>query len=85
MDICNFNEDIFLSVLELVVEKYKNLKENEKIYIHCLMGYSRSAALGSAFLKKNYQLESEEAVFIIKKLVKNAVIPDYMLDNIKEC
>ena len=49
------------------------------------MGYSRSAALGSAFLKKNYQLESEEAVFIIKKLVKNAVIPDYMLDNIKEC
>lgn len=85
LDICNFNEDIFLSVLELVVEKYKNLKENEKIYIHCLMGYSRSAALGSAFLKKNYQLESEEAVFIIKKLVKNAVIPDYMLDNIKEC
>lgn len=85
LDICNFNEDIFLSALELVVEKYKNLKENEKIYIHCLMGYSRSAALGSAFLKKNYQLESEEAVFIIKKLVKNAVIPDYMLDNIKEC
>lgn len=78
-------EDIFLSVLELVVEKYKNLKENEKIYIHCLMGYSRSAALGGAFLKKNYQVETNEAVFKIKKLVKNTVVPDYMLDNIKEC
>ena len=85
LDICNLKEDIFLSALELAVEKYKNLKENEKIYIHCLMGYSRSAALGSAFLKKNYHLESKEAVFRIKKLVKNAVIPDYILDNIKEC
>ena len=85
LDICNLKEDIFLSALELAVEKYKDLKENEKIYIHCLMGYSRSAALGSAFLKKNYHIESKEAVFRIKKLVKNAVIPDYILDNIKEC
>lgn len=85
LDICNLKEDIFLSALELVVEKYKKLKENEKIYIHCLMGYSRSTALGSAFLKENYHLESEEAIFRIKKLIKNAVIPDYILDNIKEC
>lgn len=84
LDICNFNEDVFLSALKLVLEKYKNLGKNEKIYIHCLMGYSRSTALGAAFLKNNYQIETNEAVSLIKKIVKYAVIPDYILDVIKK-
>lgn len=84
LDICNFNEDIFLAALEFVLKKYKNLGKNEKIYIHCLMGYSRSTALGIAFLKKNYQIETNEAVSVIKKIVKYAVIPNYILDIIEK-
>ena len=48
------------------------------------MGYSRSTALGAAFLKNNYQIETNEAVSLIKKIVKYAVIPDYILDVIKK-
>lgn len=84
LDICNFNEEMFLSALEFVLKKYKSLGKNEKIYIHCLMGYSRSTALGIAFLKKNYQVETNEAVSVIKKIVKYAVIPNYILDIIEK-
>ncbi len=84
LDICNFNEKIFLSALEFILGEYKNLGKNEKIYIHCLMGYSRSTALGIAFLKKNYQVETNEAVSVIKKIVKYAVIPNYILDIIEK-
>ncbi len=84
LDICNFNEEIFLSALNFILGEYKNLGKNEKIYIHCLMGYSRSTALGIAFLKKNYQIETNEAASLIKKIVKYAVIPNYILDIIEK-
>ena len=84
LDICELEETAFLTALELVIKKYNNLEHNEKIYIHCLMGYSRSVALAIAFLKKNYKMDNLEASLIVKKLIKNSVIPDYIIQSINK-
>ncbi len=80
LDIGAINQKEIEEILDLVSEKYTNIKLDEKIYIHCLMGYSRSIFIGVLFLKRQLNINIKEAIDIVKEKSPQVVLPEYLLN-----
>lgn len=70
------------TVVLFILDKYKTKQDDEIIYIHCLMGYSRSAFVACLFMAQELHISYEEALQIIKLKYKNCIIPDYLIRTI---
>lgn len=63
----NYDQDL-TGILETVVEQIHNsLEKGRKVYIHCFMGLSRSAACVVAYLMKYQTMNYPEAMAYVKK------------------
>jgi protein-tyrosine phosphatase len=56
-DICNF-----YSFVKLVYEAIKNLRKDEKIYVHCKGGHGRSGVVVACLLILYYNISADEAI-----------------------
>jgi hypothetical protein len=56
LDIASWNESETAAILDLITKIYASLDTGEKIFVHCLMGYSRSMYIATMFLKKQSNL-----------------------------
>lgn len=81
LDIASINKEDIMKTLSLIEKLYLDLKSDEKIYIHCLMGYSRSVFVAVMFIKKRMNISTREAIAYIKEKYPNAIYPHYISEN----
>lgn len=80
LDIGSIKEEELETMLSLLKELHANQKPSEKIFIHCLMGYSRSVFITVFFLKELLKIELEEAIEIVTKKHPQSIFPKYLLN-----
>ena len=66
LDIATVKEEDMDRLLDLITRIYVALKPEEKIYIHCMMGHSRSVFAGAMFIKHQLKTDMPEAFACIK-------------------
>lgn len=82
LDIGSIEQKKLYTILDKLSYIYDNLHIDEKIYLHCLMGYSRSAFVITAFIRSKLNISSEEAINQVSRKYPNAVFPPYILNLI---
>lgn len=65
-------------IIETIYTKYTTLAVNETIYIHCLMGYSRSIFIASILYSMIHKTNIETGIKALKSLSPYAVYPTYL-------
>ncbi len=71
-----------LETTYLTIEKIMGAKNPEdKVYIHCTMGYSRSAIIVYLYLTKSLGHSKEYALDKIKKARPEVIFPSYILEK----
>lgn len=82
LDIGTSSKEDIESILQLISKIYTDIKSDEKVYIHCLMGYSRSIFIATLFMRDQLNISTEEAIILVRKKYPNAIFPQYLLDLI---
>lgn len=83
LDIGAFDVVEIKRIVSEITANYKLLPQDGKILIHCTMGVSRSTFVGILVVKNILSLPLDEAIIIIKKTHKNAVIHSYLQHFLK--
>ena len=66
LDVGNFDLSSTKNLVSEISTKIKNLNENQKILIHCTMGFGRSNVIGILILKKRLSLNLKESIELMK-------------------
>ena len=80
LDIGSIKNEELETIVHLLKEIHTNIKPNEKIFIHCLMGYSRSVFVTVSFLKELLNIEFEEAIDIVTTKHSQSIFPKYLIN-----
>lgn len=70
------------TIISFIRDRYKTKQDDKIIYIHCLMGYSRSTFVACLFMSQELHISYKEALQIINLKYKNCIIPDYLIQTI---
>ncbi|MBE8727903.1 dual specificity protein phosphatase family protein [Flavobacterium hungaricum] len=81
LDIGSIKQEELETLLNLLTRLHTEIKPGEKIFIHCLMGYSRSVFITVFFLKRILNIELEEAIPIVTKKHLQSIFPKYLLNS----
>lgn len=84
LDIGTFDINETQKLVTEITENYKKLPADGKILIHCTMGFTRSTVIGILVMKNILSLPIPDAVEIMKKMNKNAIIHPYLMDFLKK-
>ncbi|MFB9077212.1 dual specificity protein phosphatase family protein [Flavobacterium procerum] len=80
LDIGSIKREEQQIVLNILSSLYETIKPDEKIFIHCLMGYSRSVFFTTLFVKNQLNIEIDEAITIVTQKHSQSIFPKYLLD-----
>lgn len=80
LDIGSIKDEELETIVYLLKEIHSNIKPDEKIFIHCLMGYSRSVFITVYFLKELLNIKLEEAIDIVTKKHSQSIFPKYLIN-----
>jgi hypothetical protein len=80
LDIGSIKDEELETIVHLLKEIHSNIKPDEKIFIHCLMGYSRSVFITVYFLKELLNIKLEEAIEIVTKKHSQSIFPKYLIN-----
>jgi hypothetical protein len=80
LDIGSIKGEDLETTVRLLKEIYINIQPDEKIFIHCLMGYSRSVFITVFFLKELLNIKLEEAINIVTKKHSQSIFPKYLIN-----
>lgn len=80
LDIGVAEKEYIDSILKTLSGLYANMDSDQKIYIHCLMGYSRSVFIATIFIRDLLNIDTTEAIDMVRKNYPYAVFPQYLLD-----
>lgn len=78
LDIASVRNEDTERIVELIAKLYVALEPEEKIYIHCLMGYSRSVFIATLFVRQQLHISSSDAIAYIQKKYPKAIYPYYI-------
>ena len=78
LDIAIADECEIENIIGFIRKKYINLNSDTIIYIHCMLGYSRSVYIGALFIQQQLNISEDEASHYIIERVSHAVYPYYM-------
>lgn len=70
------------NIIELIFNIHKNIKQDEKIYIHCTMGRSRCTAIAILLLIMKLNISKEKAIKQIENIHPNSRINKYLTEII---
>lgn len=79
LDIGGIEQKELFTILDKLSTIYDKLHIDEKIYMHCLMGYSRCVLVAAAFIRCKLNVSTEEAINQVKDKYPNAIFPQYLL------
>jgi protein-tyrosine phosphatase len=80
LDIGSVKKDELETLSNLLTSIYGSIKPDEKIFIHCLMGYSRSVFITTLFIKNQLNIQIDEAAAIVTQKHSQSIFPKYLLD-----
>ncbi|MDH6310519.1 protein-tyrosine phosphatase/membrane-associated phospholipid phosphatase [Dysgonomonas sp. PFB1-18] len=80
LDIGVAEKEYIDSILKTLSVLYTNMDSDQKIYIHCLMGYSRSVFITTIFIRDLLNIDTPEAIDMVRKNYPYAIFPQYLLD-----
>lgn len=78
LDIASAKDVEIEEIVRFITKKYIDLSLDTIIYIHCILGYSRSVYIGSLFLKQQLNLSIEDASRSVIEKMPYAIYPYYM-------
>jgi len=84
LDIGTATKEDIQNTSDLITTLYTNLKPDERIYIHCLMGYSRSIFIVTMLVKKILDIDMAEAIDFIQNKCLYAIFPEYLLNSLPD-
>lgn len=84
LDIGTFDLITTQNLVNQIFIEYKQRKSNDKILIHCTMGFTRSSVIGILVMKKVLSLTLEEVLIIVKSRNKYVVIHSYLFNFMKK-
>lgn len=79
LDISNSNDEYTAKLIHKLSTIYKENNTKKRIYLHCLMGYSRSTSIACLFLSNQLGITTQEATIQINKKYKNSIIYKHLL------
>lgn len=78
LDIASAKDVEIEKIIRFIIKKRINLDSDSIIYIHCILGYSRSVYIGSLFIRKQLNISTERAILYITEKIPNAIYPYYI-------
>lgn len=80
LDIGVAEKEYIDSILKTLSGLYANMDSDQRIYIHCLMGYSRSVFIATIFIRDLLNISTQEAIDMVRKIYPYTIFPQYLLD-----
>ena len=83
LDLANYSKKEMDSIVDSLEKLYENMKENQVLYIHCLMGYSRSIVVTTLLYCKLKNITLAEGLVYMQSKNDNIVITKHFLEIYK--